>query len=168
MRKKKIMKKLTPILIIWLFITLFTPILYAEQTIEITPEQPEPNSSVTFQVELPEENALNAYIWIQECNGNTGVCYKDRNITMTETSENTFEGTATLEHEEATYFQYTIKVNTENGWKEFFKETKVNLAEGTDEDNGNGNSGTDTPGFELFGLVISVIFILLILYRRKR
>lgn len=140
------------------------PSIYADSSIEITPEEPTPGSTITFHVELPQENALNAYIWIQECNGNTGLCYQDRNITMAEISNGVYESTVNLQQDDATYFQYTIEVEKADGWQNYFEKTKVNLAETTNND----SNGDDTPGFETLVLFISVIFISLILYRRNR
>lgn len=168
MKKNHILIKLTPIFIIWSLLIMSIPSIYADSTIEITPEEASPGSTLTFHVELPQENAINAYIWIQECNGNTGLCYKDQNITMTETSEDVYEATFNLQNDDATYFQYTIEVEKADGWQNYFEETKVNLAETTNTDSDGDDTGSDTPGFELGALFISVMFISLILYRRKR
>jgi len=168
MKKNNIFIKLTPIFIIWSLFIMSVPSIYADASIEITPEEPLPGSTITFHVELTQENALNANIWIQECNGNTGLCYQDQTVTMTETSDDVYEATVNLQHDDATYFQYTIEVEKADGWQNYFEETKVNLAETTNTDSNEDDTASDTPGFELGVLFISVIFISLILYRRKR
>jgi hypothetical protein len=170
MMNKKNIAKIIQLIIIWSLIIQFVPVIQAEPTIEITPTKPEAESDVTFEVDLTGENVQNAYLWIQECNINTGICYTDQNVSMTETSDGIYETTFTLEHDDATYFQYSILVNTGSGWLTFFKQTKVNLAEPSNNNGntGNGDSGSDTPGFEFVALFMSVIFILLIMYRRKR
>ena len=170
MMSKKYIAKIIQLIIVWSLILQVVPAIQAEPTIQITPTKPEPESDVTFEVDLTGENVQNAYLWIQECNVNTGICYKNDNISMTDTSDGIYETTYTLEHDDATYFQYSIIVNTGSGWSTFFKQTKVNLAEATNN-NGNTNNGdsdSGTPGFEFVALFMSVIFILLIMYRRKR
>ena len=172
MIKKKTITKIIQVIIVWALILQVVPVIQAEPTIQITPTKPEPESDVTFEVDLTGENVQNAYLWIQECNINTGICYTNDNISMTETQEGIYETTYTLEHDDATYFQYSIIVKTGSGWQTFFEQTKVNLAESTNNDNNgnsnNGDPGSDTPGFEFVFLSISVIFILLMMYRRKR
>ena len=170
MINKKNITKIIQLIIVWSLILQVVPVIQAQPTIDITPTKPEAESDVTFEVDLTGENVQNAYLWIQECNINTGICYTDQNVSMTETSDGIYETTFTLEHDDATYFQYSIIVDTGSGWSTFFEETKVNLAEPSNNNGntGNGDSGEDTPGFEFVALFLSVIFILLIMYRRKR
>ena len=172
MMNKKNIAKIIQLIIVWSLILQVVSIIPAEPTIEITPTKPEAESDVTFEVDLSGENVQNVYLWIQECNVNTGICYTNDNVSMTETSNGIYETTFTLEHDDATYFQYSIIVNTGGGWQTFFEQTKVNLAEASNNNNngntGNDDSGSDTPGFEFVALFMSVIFILLIMYRRKR
>lgn len=170
MMSKKNIAKIIQLIIVWSLILQVVPVIQAEPTIQITPTKPEPESDVTFEVDLTGENVQNAYLWIQECNANTGICYTNDNISMIDTSSGIYETTYTLEHDDATYFQYSIIVDTGSGWQTFFEQTKINLAESTNNNgnNNNGDSESDTPGFEFVALFISVIFILLIMYRRKR
>ena len=170
MRNKKTIVKIIQLFFIWSLIIQVVPAIQAEPTIDITPSKPEVQSDVSFEVDLSGENVQNAYLWIQECNGNTGVCYTNQNISMTEISNGIYTTTATLEHDDATYFQYTIYADTGSEITAFFEQTKVNIA--TESNNGNsdnnGDTGSDTPGFEFIALFMSVIFILLIMYRRRR
>ena len=127
MINKRNIVRMIQLFVIWMLILLVVPIINAEPTVEITPTKPKVNADVTFEVDLTGENVQNAYLWIQECNGNTGICYTDQNLSMTETSEGMYEVSTKLEHDDATYFQYSVFVDTGSNWLTFFEQTKVNL-----------------------------------------
>lgn len=161
------------IVLVGLCLTIISGFVVADEpTLELNPEKPYPQSDVTFTAEVTDENILEVRLEIQECNANTQICYPKQNLSMTEVSTGTYESTVTLQHADATYIQYTLKIKTTDGWDEYFKETKVNLSEkpsnGDTNGDKNGNTNEDTPGFEFVGLALSVMFIMFILYKRKR
>jgi len=141
-----------------------------EPTIEITPQSPTPESTITFTASVKDENTTDVRIVIQECDANTGICFTKQNISMNSVDLDTYEISFTLEHSEATYIQYSLVVNSNEDWKTYLDKTKFNLTEKQNGDNGknNNNKDNDTPGFEFIGVLISVIFILLIFNKRKR
>jgi hypothetical protein len=141
-----------------------------EPTIEIKPSSPTPESTITFTATVKDENTTDVRLVLQECDGNTGICFTKENISMNSVDINTYEIMFTLEHSEATYIQYSLVVNSNEGWKTYLDKTKFNLSEKQNGDNGkdNTNKDNDTPGFEYIGVFISVIFILFILNKRKR
>jgi hypothetical protein len=141
-----------------------------EPTIEIKPESPVPESTITFTATINDENATDVRIVFQECDANTEICFTKHNISMNSVDLDTYETSFTLEHSEATYIQYSLVVNSNEGWKTYLDKTKFNLTIKQNDDNGkdNNNKDNDTPGFEFFGILISVIFILLIFDKRKR
>jgi hypothetical protein len=122
---------------------------------------------------MDTDNIDQVNIHVEECSNS--LCFTDDfNVTMTETSEDTYTATITLRHEDAVYFRYELFYLTEDGW-EIYPESKnmikvdLDTSGQSNTDNGNGDdTASDTPGFELGVLFISVIFISLILYRRKR
>ena len=151
-----------------LILSIFTIIpVSAEPTITLDPETPYPQSSVTFTANLADVDTTNVYILVQECNGDTGVCYPDEtNASMTQKTADSYDVTITLKHNDATYIQYTLLVENNSEWTKYSELTKVNLGE-KPSDNGDGTEN-GTPGFEFVVLLFSIMFISLILYKRKR
>ena len=139
-------------------------VLGAQPTVTINPPHPTPQSTVTFTVDTSEENLLGVWLEIQECNGDKGICYTKQNLSMEETSPGSYQLSVTLQHSDATYIQYTIKLDTPNGWQEYFKETKVTLSK---ENNAPSDNKNNTPGFEIIGL-LAASFIIIMLLRRQR
>ena len=141
-----------------------------EPIIEIKPESPAPESTITFTATVQDENTTDVRIVFQECDANTGICFTKQNISMNSVGLDTYEISFALEHSEATYIQYSLLVKSNEGWKTYLDKTKFNLTEKQNGDNGkdNNNKDNDTPGFEFIGLFISVIFIMLIFNKRKR
>jgi len=139
--------------------------LAAQPSVTINPTNPSPQSTLTFTVALSEENILGAWLEIQECNGNKGICYPKQNLSMEEKSPGTYQLSVTLQHSDATYMQYTIKLDTPNGWEEYFKETKVTLSQGNN--GGSSNNKNNAPGFEIIGLIAASVIITMLLRRRR-
>ncbi|OYT30075.1 hypothetical protein B6U98_00330 [Thermoplasmatales archaeon ex4572_165] len=139
----------------------------ADVTVDIIPVKPSPEETIEITAKITDENVTAVYVELQECNGNTGICYSQENITMTGMIGNEFTSSITLTHDDATYLQYTIIVQTDQGWAEYNKDTKVDY-EISAPNNGNTDDDNNTPGFEFVSLALSIMFISLILYRRKR
>ncbi len=151
-----------------------------EPTIEIKPQSPAPESTITFTPTIKDENTTEVWLHIQECDANTGICFSDsvKNESMTDLGGGKYEVSITLLHNDATYIQYWIDVKTSDAWIDYFKGsdgkgTIINLSapvNGDDDDStvNGGDKNGETPGFEFIGVLISVIFILLILNKRKR
>ena len=91
---------------------------------------------------------------------------------MTKTSNDTYKITITLKHKNAIDMHYQLGVFSSNSWSWYPENdmTSVDLDTSSDSngDNGNGNNDTDTPGFEFIGLLLSVMFILFMLNKKKR
>ena len=172
-------KKLMPIIIAATLFVLTFSIVSAAPTVQLNPAQPEPLGTVTFTATISDvENIEKVTIRVQECGNEPDIgyiCYTDEfNETMTESSENTYTASITLDHENAIELKYQLHYLTDQGWTSFPDEDLITVELDTsgqtngDNNGDNGDSGSDTPGFELIGLVLSVIFISLIMYRRKR
>jgi hypothetical protein len=149
-------------------------------TLEIKPINPVPESTLTFTAKVEDENTTEVRLTIQECNGNTGICFQKRNLSMNSIDTDFYEVSVDLEHNDATYIIYWIEVKTSERWNSYYKGedgkgSQITLSEPVSDDdddditnnNGKDNNGS-TPGFEFIGLFLSVIFILLILNKRKR
>ncbi len=172
-------KKLMPLFLSITLLILSISTTLAAPTIEVNPSQPEPLGTVTFSAMIPDvEDIQKVTIRVQECGNepNFGyICYTDEfNKTMTKSADGTYSASITLAHENAIEIKYQLKYLTSQGWTSYPSDdlVKVDL-DTSDQTNGdsngdNGDSSSDTPGFEIITLFISVIFIMLILYRRKR
>ncbi len=140
-------------------------VLGAQPTVTITPTHPTPQSTVTFEVNTSEENILEVWLEIQECNGDKGICYPKQNLSMEETSPGLYKLSVNLQHNDATYIQYTIKLDTPTGWQEYFKETKVTLSK--ENNDSPSNNKNNTPGFEIIGLLAASVIITMLLRRQR-
>lgn len=179
MNKYENIKKMIPIVLVILLAALNIPSVTAAPTVEVNPSEPQPLDTVTFTVTIPNvDNIQQVTIRVQECGNepNIGyICYTDEfNETLTESSADTYTGSVTLAQENAIEIKYQVNYLTTDGWTTYPEEDLVKVDLDTTSqpsDNTNGDSddtASDTPGFELGVLFISVIFISLILYRRKR
>lgn len=140
----------------------------AEPTVTLDPASPTPKSTVTFTAEIDDEGVISVWLWTQECDARIGICYPDtiQNISMTEQTDGSYKVTAGLKRLDVTYLQYTLNVETSDGWKTYLELTKVNLSLDQNGD-GSANGADKTPGFELI-LVIASIVVALFIYTRKR
>jgi hypothetical protein len=171
MRNKTRRILIIAIAIIGFFISTVTNVSSAiEPTVDIKPASPTPESTITFTATVEDENTTEVRLVLQECDGNTGICFTKQNISMNTIDIYTYEGSFDLEHSEATYIQYSLVVKSNEGWKTYLDKTKFNLSEKQNDDNGKdgSNNDNDTPGFGFIVVIISVIFILIILNKRKR
>ena len=168
--KRKYKNKFIAILIIT-FLSFSSSIIIAKNvtTVEIIPEKPKPQSDIDIEATIDIDGIENAYLQIQECDINTGICYERQNLTLNRFNENTFRTSYTLKESKATYIQYDLIVRTEFGWETPIKENKINLdLSQTNGDNNGGNSNQDTPGFEVIGLFLGILFIILYIDKKKR
>jgi len=109
-----------------------------DPTVTLNPESPTAQSTVTFTADLGDENATNVWITIEECNGNTGVCYPDKqNVSMEQVEEtNVYEKDVTLIHDSATYITYLLEIETELGWQKY-DSVKIYLSDASDDNQSN-------------------------------
>lgn len=175
MKRQNNTKKIIPISIITTLFIFSLSMATAAPTVELNPAQPKPKETVTFTATIPDVDDIEQVnIHVEECS--SSLCFTDDfNETMANTAEDTYTATITLKHEDAIYFKHELQYLTNDGWKTY-PETgdmiKVDLdtsGQTDGSDNGNGDdASTDTPGFETLAAFISVIFISLILYNRRR
>jgi|GEM_PF-3334538 len=136
---------------------------------DLDPTNPAPEDSITFTITLLDpDNVTEVYLELQECNGNTGVCYGFLNESATPNGEfYTLE--IALEHQDATYITYTIVTNGANGWNEN-EPIELQLAQGNNDNGGNsdgsGDDGATDPLMYFIGAILAVVIIgvILIIY----
>ncbi|PNX54148.1 MAG: hypothetical protein BV458_00645 [Thermoplasmata archaeon M9B2D] len=130
-----------------------------------SPTSPPPISTVTFSIEISGGTPSEVKIWVQECNGGTGICYPDtQNVSMTLGSPGMYSSDVLLKHADATYMTCQVWAKTDGTWESSPKRN-ITLSAGT---NGNGSDGDNkTPGFELLLFVMALIGTV-ILVRKKR
>ncbi|MFA5102318.1 MAG: hypothetical protein WC525_04125 [Candidatus Thermoplasmatota archaeon] len=133
-------------------------------TMTITPTEPAALSTITISIPINGEAPAEVRVTVEECNGNTGVCYPDiQNVSMSLSSPGNYEAEVTLKHADATYITCQVLAKIDGAWESSAKKN-VDLSESP-----NGNNGEDntTPGFEAVVFVIA-IGISLILISRSR
>jgi hypothetical protein len=148
----------------------------ATPSVEIDPKHPKPQETVTFTATFSEsENLEKVVMLVEECGNEPDIgyiCYTDGfNETMTKTSNDTYKITITLKHKNAIDMEYQLGFFSGNSWSWYPKSNMtsvdLNTSSNSNGDNGNENK-TDTPGFEFTWVLISAIFILFMLNKRKR
>ncbi len=133
-------------------------------TITVTPTAPAALSTITISVPISGETPSEVRVTVEECNGNTGICYPDiQNVTMPLTGTNIYRTDVTLKHSDATYITVKVLAKTSGAWQQS-TEKKVNLSGTPDGNNGDGNG---SPGFELVVLVIAIGVSLIVISRKR-
>jgi hypothetical protein len=175
---KTVEKNLVLIMIVILGLSSIVSAIAAEPSlveISISPQEPEPLATVTFNATLTSEEIIDeVWITVKECK--TGLCFTDdQNVSM-ENIEGTnyYEVDVTLLHDDATYITFSIDVYANNTWYQLRDFENVTLAAPSNgngntqngNNNGNGN-GNDTPGFEIIFVILALI-IGFIFFTRKR
>jgi hypothetical protein len=132
--------------------------------ITVSPSEPAALSTITISAEVSGEAPSEVRVTVEECNGNTGVCYPDiQNVSMSRLSAGNYQTDVTLKHSDATYITCKVIAKISGTWKS--SEKKVNLSENT-----NGNNGDDdnkTPGFEVIILLIAIGVSLIVMSRKR-
>jgi hypothetical protein len=179
------MKKTSMIILIVILSMVFLSInvnaAYEIQNVVFNPENPIEKSSITVTatvIDLTDTDEV--YIFIKECNGNTGVCDEPKNISMTKLEDtNDYQSEISLTFTGATYLDYWFNLFYNNEWirvPEGVTEIYGNVEYGEETDNGDINGGTTngegsdnngTPGFEIILILIAVI-IGIYWFKRKR
>ncbi|MEM0466603.1 MAG: hypothetical protein QXL17_02490 [Candidatus Thermoplasmatota archaeon] len=134
--------------------------------IQVSPEAPAVQSSVTFTVDVTGEQIHGVYLFVQECNKNTGVCYTPQNTSMTEVAPGTYRATVSLTHGDATYITYAAIVHSEQGWQ---KTSDINR-DLVPKSDGNTPTDNKTPAFELLLYVgaVSLVVLITFLYTKRK
>ena len=165
---RKINKIFFAIFIIFgLFLTSYNIMAINVTTIEIIPESPKPKSEIEINAFIDIDGVEQAYLQIQECDINTGICYERQNLSLSKIDDNTYTTSYILKESKATYIQYDLLVKTTIGWEILIKERKTDLL--LSQNNGNNNNGNqETPGFEIIGIFLGILSIMLLFRKRKR
>ncbi len=165
-------KKIITPLIIVILLTLITSTAIADDiNVDITPQKPQAMGTIDLTVSITNQAITNpegVYVIIQECNANNGICYTKENTSMSKDSEDVYSANINLNHDDATYLQYTIKIQTATGWNTYQENTKLNYQSSSNGNGGDTNGGNDSPGFEFIIIALSIIFITMMMYKRKR
>lgn len=132
--------------------------------IQMNPEHPKPQGTVTFTVNISDiKNIEEVVVYVQECGEE--VCFTDYfNETMSKIANNTYQTTITLKHDDAVEIHYSLGILNNDTWtwtpsKTMDLEMSSNSSESPD---------TNLLTYALTGMVVSVIFIMLFIFYRKR
>ena len=174
----KFVKHFTKAIVITIFIISFLVSSFTVSadptvvTIVTVPANPKPLSTFTVIATITGENIIKVNVTISECtDGPPALCFKSHpNIPMALNNDGNYEAEVTLTgtQDSIDHVQYRFIIN-DNGTEHIIEDDlKTYLKVETDTD-GTNNHGADneTPGFELFILIVSV-FISITFLKRKR
>ncbi len=131
-------------------------------TITVTPSAPTALSTVTISTPISGEAPSEVRVTVEECNGNTGICYPDiQNVSMPLVGSSIYRANVTLKHSDATYITLKVVTKSSGVWQEA-SQKRVNLSATPD-----GNNGKKSPGFELVVFVVAIGVILIALGRKR-
>ncbi|DAC73344.1 MAG TPA: hypothetical protein DSN98_00205 [Thermoplasmata archaeon] len=132
-------------------------------SVTITPNEPAPQSSVNFSVNIVGDGISAVYLHYKECN--VQICKVFNNISMTKLSGNTYEKKIKLTWDEATYITYNFEINSNGVWTKT-EYVNVSLKPVTNDD-GNNTNNNKQPGFEILFFVAAVGVSVIILGRKR-
>lgn len=158
---------ITMIVMIGLFMSSANVLAETTATIEIDPEEPTRMDTVTFTVNITsDENIQDIHLITHECR--QGMCYADEEVTLTESGDD-YTGQYTYSHDDSIYIEYWVNIDTDQ--ENDVQVTDVIHTDLNIESNNGGSNGdsddNNTPGFELFTLLIAIV-IGVLLVKRKR
>jgi len=134
-------------------------------TITVSPSAPAALSTMTISVPISGEAPSEVRVNVEECNGNTGICYPDiQNVTMPLASSSIYRTDVTLKHSDATYITVWVVAKINGVWQESAQK-RVNLSTTPDGNDGDGNG---SPGFELVVLAIAIGVSVVLMSRKRR
>jgi hypothetical protein len=169
--KNKTRKILTVLILVLIFFSACSMMSSADINIELDPEFPKPQDTITFNVTINDTNLNELAIIVEECGYEPEfgyVCYTDKfNETMIKTPTNTYSATIKLKHENATEIKYQLKYHNDTGW--FSEPSGIEMVK-VSLDINNADEGNLSVEMVYFIIIVAIliIFISLILYRRKR
>lgn len=172
--------KIVGILILsMVFLSINAQAAYEIQNVVFDPESPVEQSSIVVTVsvlDLGENDEI--YIYIKECNENSGVCDESKNLSLVKMDDtDEYKTEAGLTFNGATYLDYWFDIYYSGEWVRVPESpgTYGTVEYGEDNVNGdpnggeptNGDSDNGSPGFELiimlFALIIGIYW-----FKRKR
>jgi len=164
---KKISKQIM-ILLSFMMLISITNLVYAEPTIEnikVDPAEPEPLSTVDIKCDVTADEEIQGVKAIfEECK--QGFCYTGEEKILTNDSGNSYSGSYTLTHDDATTLKYHVEVKTDDVWTKS-ETTQIDLKTSSNDNNNNGDNSNNTPGFTII-FFIAALFIVLAIFSKKR
>lgn len=133
--------------------------------VTIDPENPIRGTGFTMTAEFEMSDIAEVFVYIQECDAETGICYFSNNLTMRFEQPQVYTLNYEFEDGRATYFSYHFNIRTLAGTWIKTQDVEVDLIADPSL-NGNG-SDNSTPGFEIILSMLSIVLIALI-FKRKR
>ncbi len=141
---------------------LFSANALSKIEVSYSPSKPKAGDTVKFYLNTTT-NVSSAKLWIEECKGNQ--CFLPETLDM----EQAGPGNYVVEYklrEDATLVHYKVNVTFQNG---SYAETKVYEFEVEPKPQSIAEDKTkETPSFQVYGIVISLIVVVLILRRLSR
>lgn len=134
-------------------------------TLVVTPSSPTALSTISIAVTHSGTTPSQIRVTVEECNGDTGICYPDiQNVSMSLISGTTYRSNVTLRHADATYITCKVITKTDGTWTTY-EQKNVTLSENTNGN--NGDNGDKSPGFEAILFIVAVCIGLIIIGRKR-
>ena len=156
------MRKVLIGLVIVGMLFLFSANALSEIEISYSPSEPGAGETIKFYFNTTA-NVSSAKLWIEECKGNQ--CFLPETLNMEQASPGSYVAEYKL-RDDTTLVHYKVNVTFQNG---SYTETKIYEFEVEPKSQtSTEEKAEETPGFEVYGVVISVIVAILILRRLSR
>lgn len=163
-------KSTLSILIIIFCISMISNTVFAEPTVDdisVDPAEPTTKSTVTVSADLSGNNIEEVRLRLKECND--VLCHRNQNLSMTET-DGTYQASYTLEYDDSTYIEYWLEVKSDGNWYSYIDDsTRTDIVKSSTPDpnnNGDSDNGSNSPGFEIILLMLSLVVVFFI-YNKK-
>ena len=147
--------------------------------INYEPENPAPESTVTFTATISGDNITMVNITVSECidSEELKVCFSKQTVTMTELGNSEYRAEINLQEDRANYIQYYFDITADgieerlvnSSWKvNLSTEPNDNGSNGNGNGNGtNGNGDNGSPGFEAIVFFIAVAITAMVIIRKR-
>ena len=129
------------------------------EDITLIPNNPAPQSEVTFSVDVSGNSISSVWIVIFECNEETGICHAPpQNVSMRKVDSDTYKAEVTLKWDDVTKIKYNVKIKSDGEWFEYEEHTTT-----LSTNSGSSNDSNGSPGFEIIVFLIAMISVVLLL-----
>jgi len=137
------------------------------RTVMIDPENPIRGTGFTMTVEFEMANIDEVFVFIQECDAETGICFFSNNLTMNLQDPQMYRVEYSFDDDSATYFTYHFNIKTVAGTWIQTEDVRVDLIADPSANGDENGSDASTPGFGIIATLASIALIVY-LFERKR
>ena len=169
---KNIKRNIIPWVVLLLGLYLSTLNVSAEiatvNQVTVEPEELTLFSTVTITADITGDDVSTVNLTVGECDDVAGVCYKYHRVTMTKLPTGEYQAEVTLTSSAATYIYCEFLIINSSGSSEQIRDDSWKFNLSPDADGTNGGADTNgTPGFELVLMLVSIVVVVFLIYRKR-